>query len=983
MDTTILEVVLGLALIYAVLSVLVMQLQTEVGGNLLNYRANVLHDLVLQACGNSQDLKEQVMAQPLVFALYREQQAEQRFLRWDKGPSAIPPALFAKALLSALNGGSAPALTHASPALFMASATPPMAAAPAADATTTAVAKTDNGRLRVWQALQTLLPGRDNDWPGFEAAIAAWFSDIGDRSEGWFKRKTSRWTLVLTLLLVVALNVDTFHIANTLATDPALRLGLADLATRIDSQRRSDAAGKPDEPAPPSTAMQPMQQLASRMTDAITRLNSAWRSDPAIGNFQGDLAPVSLGCSIVRGKSGLDRITGAGDQADTTWQLDIHNDPAVVAAVKGEAASAAAAAASQISQGKPPKMLGGMPAPTASLSNSDVWLRVLPIVQAKVEVAQLLPAPDAQRVYQRGFECVAQVSSWVRSATVHSDRANVRAQMQDAAAALESVKSALLTLSERQPPALSLRRAIAADPGAFTICNDSAGGNRSAFDACLDRELRSGWHLPLFWGGSAMRAQFCRVEAGARPAGTTGGQFCSAPAFQPDARLGLPMLHLVQQAGWGPWAAIPGWLATLLFVSLGAPFWFDLISKVVRLRTAGSVRDAAADGQRGRGTQPLPSTDAGGNGNTRTGTDSDPPFSDSRNPFEDTLTPAAILRLQQKLPADMTGRLDLQTRAALRSWCSTNGQTPVEELHEELYRLIVGRASAPATAGSGGGRLLPGQAHDQVPTLATALMAVLRQNGRIAAGSTLFDADLRALAVLFRYHQQRLDGKAPQDCAVLQQPNSNPAALDQIDEALAAQITAAASAGQRRTLEPPCWMDWAIGELGQVEHDARSRAGSNPRICAYLDAGRAAAGDGGDHTPWCGAFVAWVLRSYDTYRQAHRLDAERSGDPLAGAAQAAWTMPLGGSSANWPLRADTWKTWGQPRSNWQTDARFGDVVLLAPQGRDSSGHVAFFVHCDGRRIWLLGGNQTSGSRVSVQPWDIHEVVAVRHADLPV
>ena len=35
---------------------------------------------------------------------------------------------------------------------------------------------------------------------------------------------------------------------------------------------------------------------------------------------------------------------------------------------------------------------------------------------------------------------------------------------------------------------------------------------------------------------------------------------------------------------------IVGWLVTIAAVSLGAPFWFDLLGKVANLRGAGRVR---------------------------------------------------------------------------------------------------------------------------------------------------------------------------------------------------------------------------------------------------------------------------------------------------------------------------------------------------------------------------------------------------------
>jgi hypothetical protein len=37
------------------------------------------------------------------------------------------------------------------------------------------------------------------------------------------------------------------------------------------------------------------------------------------------------------------------------------------------------------------------------------------------------------------------------------------------------------------------------------------------------------------------------------------------------------------------WTAFPGWLITAFALSLGAPFWFDLLNKVVKLRTSVKI----------------------------------------------------------------------------------------------------------------------------------------------------------------------------------------------------------------------------------------------------------------------------------------------------------------------------------------------------------------------------------------------------------
>ncbi|MBT8272854.1 MAG: hypothetical protein KJO77_03540, partial [Bacteroidia bacterium] len=35
------------------------------------------------------------------------------------------------------------------------------------------------------------------------------------------------------------------------------------------------------------------------------------------------------------------------------------------------------------------------------------------------------------------------------------------------------------------------------------------------------------------------------------------------------------------------WANLPGWLASVFAITLGAPFWFDVLSKAANLRASG------------------------------------------------------------------------------------------------------------------------------------------------------------------------------------------------------------------------------------------------------------------------------------------------------------------------------------------------------------------------------------------------------------
>jgi hypothetical protein len=46
---------------------------------------------------------------------------------------------------------------------------------------------------------------------------------------------------------------------------------------------------------------------------------------------------------------------------------------------------------------------------------------------------------------------------------------------------------------------------------------------------------------------------------------------------------------------WSIWPArLLGWMLTILAISLGAPFWFDMLNKLVNIRSAGKSPDEAA-----------------------------------------------------------------------------------------------------------------------------------------------------------------------------------------------------------------------------------------------------------------------------------------------------------------------------------------------------------------------------------------------------
>lgn len=132
----------------------------------------------------------------------------------------------------------------------------------------------------------------------------------------------------------------------------------------------------------------------------------------------------------------------------------------------------------------------------------------------------------------------------------------------------------------------------------------------------------------------------------------------------------------------------------------------------------------------------------------------------------------------------------------------------------------------------------------------------------------------------------------------------------------------------------PEWLRIARGHLGLAEIPGRETA---PTIRRWLLDLKAWWSD--DEAPWCGVALAAWMRA------------------------AGLTVP-----AAW-YRAKSWASWGIPLGRPAP----GAVVVFE---RSGGGHVGLIVGRDLRgRLLVLGGNQ--GNRVSIAPFDVSRVIAIR------
>ncbi|NIS67293.1 MAG: hypothetical protein GTO05_19415 [Gemmatimonadales bacterium] len=194
-----LDVVIGLAFVYLVLSLICSAMQ-ELVAVLLSLRSatlregidNLLEDENLKdANGAVRNLADDVYQHALVRNLSKK----------GKDPSYIPARSFALALLDVLKDPASGrgALTEAKDT----------------------VDKLPSGRLK--EALGALIDSAQGDIEKVRENIEGWFDDAMDRVSGWYKRTARRWMLGIAFGLAVIFNVDSIEVAKGLWQEPTLR----------------------------------------------------------------------------------------------------------------------------------------------------------------------------------------------------------------------------------------------------------------------------------------------------------------------------------------------------------------------------------------------------------------------------------------------------------------------------------------------------------------------------------------------------------------------------------------------------------------------------------------------------------------------------------------------------------------------------------------------------------------------------------------
>ena len=271
LNSTTLEVAIGMALVFLLLSLICTAIN-EIFAGLLSTRAKSLESgikaLFSDANIRTVNDKGQPVSQSLTSALY-EHGLIQSLYRSGPGltliaaaknatlPSYIPSRTFASALYDLLFAGKDITSTST----------------PTLSTMLTAINNLPESKAK--EALATLVRQAGGDAAKTRSALEGWYNDAMDRVSGLYKRRTQAALFGLGLLLAVGLNINSIAVARTLWTTPAARAYTIAAAEQF-------ARGPAGAPPSPDAAAQLATLQSLSLPLGWNALHMPWRDAPVM-----------------------------------------------------------------------------------------------------------------------------------------------------------------------------------------------------------------------------------------------------------------------------------------------------------------------------------------------------------------------------------------------------------------------------------------------------------------------------------------------------------------------------------------------------------------------------------------------------------------------------------------------------------------------------------------------------------------------------
>jgi hypothetical protein len=237
--STMLEVAMGLVLVYLLLSLICTALQESLEA-WLKIRASQLEKglrVLLQDPDGTQ-LLQNLYNHPLMNGLfsgdYDPVKVRSNVTMMTSLPSYMPAASFAVALMDTIVRGPVKVGPGEKP--------PPPAGEITIDSLRAAVTNSATLNASMQRVMLLMLDSAQGDLAKVQANIETWFNSGMDRVSGWYKRQTQWVLIVLGIFIAVALNVDSLKVTSELYRNDTLRAVVVAQAESIAKNKEVPAA---------------------------------------------------------------------------------------------------------------------------------------------------------------------------------------------------------------------------------------------------------------------------------------------------------------------------------------------------------------------------------------------------------------------------------------------------------------------------------------------------------------------------------------------------------------------------------------------------------------------------------------------------------------------------------------------------------------------------------------------------------------------
>lgn len=255
-NSTVLETVIGVIFVYLLLSILCtsanewVSAMTRRRGEML--RKGIRQILENQKIGNAGDTDEflkEFYAHPLIASL-----------KHDKNhPAYIAPRTFVAVITDLLTAAKPGSVDFA-------------------DFENGAKALPDGN---VKKSLLALIQRSNQNFEKVQLSVEGWFNDAMDRVNGWYKRRTQLWTIIIALFLVLVANANTIEIVKKFSSDPVLRSAVVEEA-KVRAQKPRPTISveykNEDDPTNPTITKNEGTQLSEKEMDLLGQ-TLGWHGD--------------------------------------------------------------------------------------------------------------------------------------------------------------------------------------------------------------------------------------------------------------------------------------------------------------------------------------------------------------------------------------------------------------------------------------------------------------------------------------------------------------------------------------------------------------------------------------------------------------------------------------------------------------------------------------------------------------------------------